>query len=338
MAEVADKLTVIEGGNAPQRGSKSWCLKIRKRAKQLAEDLDTGYMELAQILYEVWDTPMDGDPNKGPIYKQWGFDSFVQWAHEDLNLQPRKAQRLRAIWYTLEVELAGLDPDLKKRIVKLGISKARELVRVLELSNAQGWIEVAEKSSYPVLCASIAKAKQASDIAKAQAAVQAKQAAEEAAESEDEDDDDTEVEEDPKFETAGGRAQVDAASPDFGVPDPPKDGPQAPAPVAPPDEPEQMEFLHFGLFPEQYLNVQLALRKAGEMTGSDKKSHNLDMICTDFLANNDIVPKNVAENRMRFMRRMEQVFGVKIIALDIANDEVVFGAGTLSKLAKNVGA
>jgi hypothetical protein len=332
MAEVADKLTVIEGGNTPQRGSKSWCQKVRRRAKQLTEDLDTGYMELAQILYEVWDTPMDNDPNKGPIYKQWGFDSFTQWAHEDLNLQPRKAQRLRAIWYTLEVELKGMDPDVKARIIALGISKARELVRILDVDNAQGWVEVAEKSSYPVLCASIAKAKQAADIAKAQAAVKAKQEAEEAAEQAELDDSEKE---EPELEAVGGNAQVDQASPDFGVPDPPeKEGPQPPQPVAAPGEPEQMEFLHFALYPEQYLNVQLALRKSGEMTGSDKKSHNLDMICTDFLANNDIVPSNMAENRMRFMRRMEQVFGIKIIALDLVNDEVVYGAGLVAKLTK----
>lgn len=333
MAELADKLTVIEGGNTPQRGSKSWCQKVRRRAKQLAEDLDTGYMELAQILYEVWDTPMDNDPNKGPIYKQWGFDSFTQWAHEDLKLQPRKAQRLRAIWYTLEVELKGMDPDLKKRIVCLGISKTRELVRILDLDNAEGWVEIAEKSSYPVLCASIAKAKTAKDIADAQAAVAAKQAAEEAAEDEDEGDEETKAEE-PELEAVGGRATVDDAAPDFGAVPERRDGPQPPQPVAAPEEPEEMNFLHFGLFPEQYLNVQLALRKAGEMSGSEKKSHNLDLICTDFLANNDIVPSNVSENRIRFMRRLEQVFGIKIIALDVANDEVVFGAGTLSKLAK----
>lgn len=330
------ELAVIEGGNAPQKGSKTWCGKVRRRAKELVKDLDTGYMELAQILYEVWDTPMDNDPNKGPVYKQWGFDSFIQWANEDLSLQPRKAQRLRAIWYTLEVELQGLDPLVKKRIVDLGISKARELVRILDLSNSEAWVEVAEKSSYPVLCASIAKAKQASDIAKAQAAVAAKQAAEEAEAEADGEGEESSGEKEPVLEAVGGNVKVDQNAADFGG-DPPKSGPQAPKPVAAPAEPEQMDFLHFGLFPEQYLNVQLALRKAGEMTGSDKKSHNLDMICTDFLANNDIVPANMAENRIRFMRRMEQVFGVKIIALDFVNDEVVFGAGLVAKLTKGEG-
>jgi len=332
MAEVADRLTVIEGGNAPQRGSKSWCQKVRRRAKQLAVDLDVGYLELSQILYEVWDTPLDNDPNKGPIYKAWGFKSFAQWADEDLGIQKRKAERLRAIWYCLEVQLAGIDPDLKKRLVALGVSKLREMTGILEPENVEGWIEVAEKSSYPILRASIAKARQAADIAKAQAAVSAKLAAEAAEEAEDEEGE----EEGPELEAVGGTAQVDAASPGFDDADVPARvaGPQPPQPVAAPDEPEEMNFLHFGLYSEQYLNVQLALRKSGEMTGSDKKSHNLDMICTDFLANNDIVPGNMEENRMRFMRRMEQVFGVKIIALDMTNDEVVFGAGLLSKLAK----
>lgn len=329
MAEFA----VIEGGNTPQRGSKSWCSKVRKRARQLAQDLDTGYMELAQILYDVWDTPIDGDPNKGPIYKQWGFDSFAQWADEDLNIQKRKAERLRGIWYTLEVEMAGLDVDLKKRIVSLGVSKVRELARILDLDNAEGWVAIAEKSSYPVLRASIAKAKEKQEAEKLAAKVAAKQAAEAAAEAEAEDDGD-EAGEDPDLEAVGGSAHVPDAAPDFDDTEVRKGGPQPGTPVPALDEPEEMSFEHFGLFPEQHLNVKLALRKASELSGSDKKSHNLDLICTDFLANNDIVPSNVVENRMRFMRRMEQVFGVKVIALDTANDEVVYGAGTLSKLAK----
>ena len=324
------ELAVIEGGNTPQRGSKSWCQKVRKRAKQLSSDLDTGYMELAQILYEVWDTPIDNDPNKGPIYKQWGFDSFARWADEDLHIQKRKAERLRAIWYTLEVELVGLDSDLKKRIVDLGVSKVRELVRVLEVSNAEDWVAIAEKSSYPVLRASIAKAKEASDLAKAQAKAQAAIDAEEAAE---EAADAAEDGEEPDLEAVGGNAHVPDASPDFDA-EPTKGGPQPPVPVAAPSEPEEMSFEHFGLFPEQHLNVKLAIRKASELSGSDKKSHNLDLICTDFLANNDIIPSNVVENRARLLRRLEQVFGVKIIALDLANDEVVYGVGTLSKLSK----
>lgn len=323
------ELAVIEGGNTPQKGSKSWSSKVRKRARQLAQDLDTGYMELAQILYDVWDTPMDNDPNKGPIYKQWGFDSFAQWADEDLNIQKRKAERLRAIWYTLEVELAGMDVDLKKRIISLGVSKVRELVRILDMDNAEGWVGIAEKASYPVLRASIAKAKDKQEVDKLAAQVAAKQAAEAAVEVED----DSEREE-PDLEAVGGSAHVPDSAPDFDDSEVRKGGPQPGNPVPALDEPEEMSFEHFGLFPEQHLNVKLALRKASELSGSDKKSHNLDLICTDFLANNDIVPSNIAENRMRFMRRMEQVFGVKVIALDTANDEIVYGAGTLSKLAK----
>jgi hypothetical protein len=329
------ELAVIEGGNSPQKGSKSWCLKVRKRARQLAQDLDTGYMELAQLLYEVYDTPMDNDPNKGPIFKSWGYDSFAQWADEDLNIQKRKAERLRAIWYTLEVVLVGLDPDLKKRIVSLGASKVRELIGVLELENAEGWVSIAEKSSYPVLRASISKAKAKRDADALAAQVAAKLAAEAETEAEAEAEDESEEDaEEPDMEAVGGRAHVPDAAPDFDEPAGRKSGPQPPNPAAPPEEPEDMSFEHFGLFPEQHLNVKLALRKASELSGSDKKSHNLDLICTDFLANNDIIPSNIVENRMRFMRRMEQVFVVKIIALDTGNDEVVYGAGTLSKLAK----
>lgn len=303
-------------------GSKAWASRIRRRAKELVEGFDTGYMELSQILYEVWDTPAGGDPNAGPVYKDWGFDSFADYAEKELNLHRRKAERLRLIWYTLEISLAGMDPALRDRLVHLGASKLRDLVRVLTLENAEAWCRRAEGCGYPQLCADIRKSVRDAEIARLQKEVSASAAAQEA----------------PEIVVSGGGAPSgEGAGFDDGRDDGGPSVVRTSTACPLPDPEEELQFEHFSLYPAQRLNVKLALKKAGELCGSDKKSHQLDLICTDFLANNDIVPKNVAENRVRFLARMERVFGVKLIALDEAGKEVVYGLGLLERLAKGDG-
>jgi len=134
------------GGRYPV-GSEQWAARVRRRANTLNTALDSGYMELAAILYMVYDTPINGDPNNAPIYREWGFDTWEDWAFRELNLKPAKAQYLRRIHYVLNVELADMAAEVRTRICSLGISKARHLLRVLTPSNASRWCEIAETSS-----------------------------------------------------------------------------------------------------------------------------------------------------------------------------------------------
>ena len=54
MSAVA-KLAVVDSP-----GSEAWSTKIRRRAKSLVKSIDQGYMDLAEIVYTVWSTPVDG--------------------------------------------------------------------------------------------------------------------------------------------------------------------------------------------------------------------------------------------------------------------------------------
>ena len=338
-ATAADRFQVIEGGNsALVPGSKAWATRVRKRAKQLVKDLDTGYLELARILYDVYDRPIDGDPNRGPIYQSWGFKSFAEWAEEELGLQRRTAERLRAIWYTLEITLAGIDQELKDRLISLGSSKLRELTRVLDIDNAAAWTDVAEHNSYAKLVKMIQKAKEAAEIKRLEEEVEQAKAEAEAAEADAEAaaQGSTEGDEGTSEDADGSSSSSqDIAAIGGGVQV--EDGASFDDPLFGSDLPEVEEptFEHFPLFPEQKLNVLQALQKAGEISGSTKKGHRLDLICTDFLANNDIVPGKVEENRMRLLAKMERVLGVKIIAIDEQVGEVVYGVNTLDRLAKS---
>jgi len=72
----ANGLTVIEGGKASSEtdkasaavGSKAWASRLRRRAKELVASLESGYMELARILYQAYDTPVDGDRKQGALF------------------------------------------------------------------------------------------------------------------------------------------------------------------------------------------------------------------------------------------------------------------------------
>ena len=94
----------------------------------------------------------------------------------------------------------------------------------------------------------------------------------------------------------------------------------------------KVNFERFALVDEQNENVQKALDAAHKLSGSDVKSNNLDLICTDFLANNEFSASE-DQNRMVYLRKTESLLGVKIIAIDSLSNELVFGAETLDQLA-----
>jgi len=148
----------IKGVNASdQVGGEAWGIKVRRRARDLVRIIDHGYMELAEILYTVCDTAVDNDPKNASVWSSWGYTSFAEWTEEDLQIGQRTAERLRRIWYDVEVKLAGqLTREQKKRLLNLGMSRVRELIRVLSGSNADGWIEMAENITHAELCTVIA--------------------------------------------------------------------------------------------------------------------------------------------------------------------------------------
>jgi ribosomal protein S18 acetylase RimI-like enzyme len=278
----------VESGEKPSSvvGSKPWANKLRTRAKELAGVLESGYMEMAQILYLVYDTPVGGDRRRGPLFTEWGYENFAEYAEKELQIGRKRAERLRKIWFTLEIEMRDLDPDLKQRIVNLGFCKVRELIRVLTVRNAKHWVQQAEVMNYYSLQASVTDEKRRQGVGEALLAAEG----------------DSE-------ETSEGETSQ--------LPDP--------------TPPEILTRESFAFYPEQLGNVRLALEKASSLSHSDKKSHNLDLICTDFLATNDFVAGDV-DKRLRYVAKMERVLGLRLVAVDDAG-EVLYGLKTLELTA-----
>ena len=306
-------LSVIDGGKnsgGTDVGTKSWAKKVRTRAKELAGSIETTYMELAEILYAVYDVPIDGDTKNGPVYMLWGYKSFRDYAEQELGLHYKKAERLRLIWYRLEVELAELDSGLKSRLVNLGWSKVRELCRpgLLTMRNAKGWIEKAENMNYQSVEASVRASLDRQEDAEIEAAVRA-------------DGDPVEKSNKLSYQKTKEEKEEEAIEESMG---PGKWGK---------DAGEQLFSKTFAFYPDQLETVKAALKRAGELTDKPSQGHNLSLICLDFLSNNDFT-KASEEQKLRYIAKLEKLIGYKLVVVEPKTKEVLYGLATLEKVAK----
>lgn len=305
------------------RGSRAWAAKIRKRAKLLSKELDTGYMELAKILYDVYDCPVDGDPKNPSVLTLWGFPSFQNYVETELGLHYKKAQRLLRIWYVLEIMLKDIDLKTRERLVALGSTKMRELARVLTLENVQQWLTIAENDSHVTLINKI----QAATLAARKTALEAKLG------TGDESDEGTPF---PHAVALGGgevrQEGSEVANDGFGGSAEPPTQAEADADLFGVGE---LKVETFMLAPAQQLNVLTALARSGELTKSSKKGYNLDLICVDFLATNDFSAQTKqAQSRSTYLAKIERLLGVRIVAVDARDpSDVVYGIATLATLA-----
>ena len=315
---------------------KSRVLQIRQRARELAHDLEHGYLELAKLLYEVYDKSEDGDPTKPPLYISWGYTSFADYVDNDLQFSLRKAQRLRFIWYTLTVKLANLDQKVKARLVALGWSKLRELVRVLTLDNAAEWLTKAENMSFIHLENSIRSSREhekltvmQEEVAKAKARAKAREQEngfDLEAEVDDEEEVDLDLDPPAKGDVMEGFVPTKGAS-------------------GPSDHNEpRTEAMAFRFKADQYLLVHAALERAAELvaehTGKKKlpweqRSDNLELICHDFLAGHTF-ENGTLENKLAFLVRMEPLLGLRLVILDGSSEKLLYGRKSLKKLSAAV--
>jgi hypothetical protein len=309
MQDRADGLTVIEGGKAsvevekaapvdildrsgPPVGSKAWATRTRRRAKELIQLFDAGYMELARILYQVFDTPVDGDSRRAAVFTSWGFDTFKDYAEQELGMHHKRAERLRRIWFVLEIQLKELEPELKHRIVNLGYSKVREMIKVITARNAEVLVRDAEGMTYKQIEQMVADENRRRGLA-------------EATLTEGGDDD----------SSGGSGSQVEELEI-----------------IGSDAVHEKTTREAFELFPAQLLNVRLALERAAELSHSDKKGHQLDLICTDFVATNDVMAGDT-DKRLRYLAKIERTIGLKLMAVDPEAKEVVYGLDALKIIA-----
>lgn len=277
-------------------GTEPWSTKIRRRAKQLSGAINRGEMELAEILWTVYDTPIDGDRNRGPVWRGWGFESFAHYAEEELGLKRRKAERLRQIWMNVEVRLGDrVDRKLKKRLYNLGWTKVREIAPLLTPKNFEKWVSMAEEKTYADLTA------------------HTKVFRERVAEARDR------RERIRLYETV---EETDEYKEEEDLLDTVKTDPSG----------MKVNITQFAMFEDQRETVEQALKQAARVTGSDKRSRNLSLVCLDFVAHSGLNKKG-SNPVVGYLARMEKATGVRIIAVDPETKDVVYGMHALEQLA-----
>jgi len=305
-------LKVIDGGNSSENTEK-WAQKLRTQAKNLVKRIDEGYLEMGQLLWQIYDTPSVGG---GALYRHWGYSTFADYVEKELGIHPKRAQRLRSVWYNLEVRLKDhITAEARERLVRLGFSKVREMVNVLTPENFEGWVEKGEELSYPALSAALKEYRSAVEklsIAREQAA-SGNELLQEG---------DSEVELDRSGGSWGGSGGGDPAPVDALIH-------ETSMPEIPTVTSETYHRRHFLLYPDQAEIVDAALERAAEISDSDSKSNNLHLICLDFLAHNDF-GKATREQKLRLLAQMERILGFKLVVFD--GEDVVYGLKTLESV------
>lgn len=119
---------------------------LRLEVIEAKNNVEGAYWRLATALFNVWNEN---------AYEDWGYTSFPDYVDNELSMQRRKAQYLVAIagWFGDQSE------SVQAWVKELGWTKARELVGVVDESNAEEWRDVAESSSLRELTTAVKEAK-----------------------------------------------------------------------------------------------------------------------------------------------------------------------------------
>jgi len=86
--------------------------------------------------------------------------------------------------------------------------------------------------------------------------------------------------------------------------------------------------INFSVTPEQYETIQTALEAAKRITGSNKKSYLITMICLDFAAQHAAAHSG----KVSVLKHMESMLGVELIAIDAFTKKVLVGEELLERL------
>ena len=291
----------VEATEPPPVGSEEWASEIRERAKKTAADLESGYMRMGELLHLA----RTKAPSGAPVHAAyWGYLDYDRWVESELGLMARKARSLCRIYERLVIDLSALDDGLRRRIVGLGWTKVREVVRVLTLENAQRWAELGEVTPYPDFRAAVSK--YADDLIQAQIAASKNHA---------------QTAGGAAGGTAGGTALRDAAPSNLAEDDSDEELPQGDALGAdfadtpePPEalpQPEVTVPFNFALYPEQAEVMRAALKMAEEINPKKPKSLHLTTMADEYLAT--YVPGTTPEERrVAVLVRIAERFGLTV--------------------------
>lgn len=127
------KTTIIERSASEISSIIASSATIRQEALQARDMVEVGYMKLAKCLYDIYTQN---------IYQTWNFSNFESYVDTELQFNYRKAMYLIEIYN----KALMLNMDME-RLERIGWTKAKELIRIVDQNNTDEWLEVAENST-----------------------------------------------------------------------------------------------------------------------------------------------------------------------------------------------
>ena len=127
------KATVTHREEAVIPPTKSVEQELREEALEARNMVEIGYMKLARCLYDIY---------YRDAFRTWDYSTFEDYVDSELQINYRKAMYLIEIYNKATM----LNMDLA-RLENIGWTKARELVRIVDQSNTDEWLSIAEEST-----------------------------------------------------------------------------------------------------------------------------------------------------------------------------------------------
>jgi hypothetical protein len=285
--------------------------QLREEARTLIQEIDRKYWDLGRVLWDVYDgvpggyrALMSGEGSRKDrvaLFEKWGYKNFGEYCENEVGLRKRTAENLRFAYYYFAIQQEMPD-NIVEQLMSIGRSKVYLLAGIATKSSIALWLEKAKELTFEEL-------KKAVQTAKAVAAGK-----------------NVDNEEREPQSIKAGSSSADESDGEDEEKYQPKDLPQ----------PDQWHVISGNMVTEQYEVYQAALKRAGDVTGSDKVGYNLDFICQDFLANNNF--SNIKEkDRSTYLSKMERRIGLSIIAVDTNTGKPVHGRDLLWRLIEAAG-
>lgn len=281
-------------------------VQLRNEAKNLMRDISHKYWDLGRCLYEVYDgvpggyrALMSGDGSmrdRTSLFEKWGYKNFDDYCEQEVGIQKRTAGNLRFAYYYFAIQ-QELPESVISELVTIGRSKVYALSGIATRDSIGIWIEKAKELTFEEL----------KKVVKAAKAVSAGKNVD----TEERDQEQTSMFDDPRPSSEPKTADSTAAKPL--------------------QKPEEWHTVSAQMADSQYETWQSAFKKAQSLSNSEKVGHNLELICQDFLSNNDF-SKVKDKDRAAYISKMERRLGVLIIAIDPNSGKPVHGRDLLHRM------
>lgn len=119
---------------------------LREEAIRAKDMVESGYMLLARCLYDIY--------HQDVFSTYWNYTSFEDYIDKEIQIAYRKAMYLVEIYG--KAKLLNMDMD---RLERMGWSKARELIRIVDEGNVSEWMDRAENCTVKELNIQVKKEK-----------------------------------------------------------------------------------------------------------------------------------------------------------------------------------